>query len=198
MAEKQEEGTVAVEPMTGRAAVRALLIERLDQAGLQRPRKVTADVHEATKKRLVEGLAYMLAENLMTLAEVLIGASRDGYWPAEVLVRQMAASLQAPPARESRIFNSWLASIEGPKAAADGTLVELYRFLIHRGVPPGPIDKRGIAERSEQNNRRIQLISERVQPSAEETAWLEAHRRDEAVALEIVEGGNKKREGSAA
>ncbi|MEI4470938.1 hypothetical protein [Frigidibacter sp. MR17.24] len=186
------------EAKSGKTLVRELLIDRLDEAGLQRPRRVTSEVHEATKKRLAEGLAYMDAENLVTLAELLMGVAKDGLWPAEVVVRHMAHGLQAPPARESRIFNSWLASIEGPKAVADGTLVELYRFLVQRGVPPGPTDRRAIAERAGQNTRRIQLIRERVEPSPEETAWLAAYRRDEAVAREIVEAGNKKREGSAA
>lgn len=198
MAEKEAEQTTEVAPLTGRAAVRVLLIERLDQAGLAKPRKVSVDAHEVGQKRACDHLAYMDPENLMTLAEVLIGVCKDGFWPAEFVIRQMAESLQPAPALESRIFQSWLASIEGPKAELDGTLVELYRFLKAKKMPPGPVDKRLIAERSADNARFLELVKERIEVPAEEQARWDAYRRDEAAAREIVDGGKKKREGTAA
>ncbi|MEA5163574.1 hypothetical protein U5903_22655, partial [Cereibacter johrii] len=60
-----------------RARVKALVVDRLEQAGMARKRGVSAAVHEATMGRICERLAYMSDDNLMTLAETLIDNAPD-------------------------------------------------------------------------------------------------------------------------
>lgn len=198
-AENREGGEGSAQILTGRPAVRVLLIERLEAAGLTRKRGVSVEAHEQGKKHLVEKLSYMAAENLETLAEIIIDNCPDGVWPVEIVILNEAKNLEPPPIRDSRIFSSWLASVKGPEALAQGILVELYRFLLPpRRRPPGPMDWRALQDEAGQNRRRIMLIEERDAPSDQDQAWLKAYRRDELIARDIVECGNKKREGSAA
>lgn len=186
----------------GKAAVRALLIERLELAGFVRPRKVTVDVWEAQKKLLAERLAYMSCENLMTLAEVMITSANGRQdWPSEVLVLQFARSIQPPPPAQSRIVTSWFGSVEGPKAVARGDLVELFRFVRRRQVPPSAYEMRHIAEEARDNARRRQLVAEKQRDGVapqDDLAWLAAWQADHDTAMALVEAGNRKRAGEAA
>lgn len=184
--------------LQGKGAVRVLLIERLLDAGFVRPRGVTAEVFERQKKHLAERLAYMSAENLMTLAEVLIGKATKGYaWPSELMVMQFASGLQAPPPMQSRIVTSWLASIEGPKAVLRGDLVELYRYVRRHHAPPqGTYAAKKIAEEARDNARRRTIMQERMRDgvaSDEDRRWLRDWETDQEAALALVRAGQEKR-----
>jgi hypothetical protein len=185
---------------TDRARVRRVLIDRVEGAGLVRARSVTAEAHRKGLGKLAEHLAHMTEENLETLAEVVIGnaAGRAGNeWPAETLVRQWAQALQPAPPRQHRIVTSWLASVAGPDAEAGGYLVELYRFLLRRSVPPSPYDLRLIGEQASENNRRCVLIRDRLArncATAEDRGWLAAYERDQRDARRVMEEGRARRE----
>jgi hypothetical protein len=151
--------------------------------------------------RLVDHLAYMSAENLATLAEVLMSAAQGplrNVWPAEVTVRNLAHNLQAPPLRQRRIVTSWLASVEGPRALAGGYLVDLYRWLRDARVerPPLVMDMRVIREEAVQNMRWSGLVRDRIDrlvASPEDLAWIAEWRRDDQIARQIVAEGQRRR-----
>jgi hypothetical protein len=184
---------------TGRAAVRLHLITPLQQAGLRRPPRVTVEALDDMLARLVTYLAYMSPANLATLAETCInnaGGARHDEWPSEVLIRSWAHGLQARPFEEHRIVASWLASVEGPVAEAGGWLVELYRYLRRRQIPPSPYDQTQMRREAQDNARRIILIRERIaveKASPEERGWLEAYLADQRRAEAIVDQGKTKR-----
>ncbi|ODM42837.1 hypothetical protein [Cereibacter johrii] len=180
-----------------RARVKALVVDRLEQAGMARKRGVSAAVHEATMGRICERLAYMSDDNLMTLAETLIDNAPDGIWPSELVIREFARGLQEPPAAERRIVTSWLASIEGPKAEAGGHLVELYRWLLKHPRPPMAMDMRGIREQAAENARRCELTRDRIDretASPEDRGWLEQYLRDRDAARALVDAGRGQKE----
>lgn len=179
-----------------RALVRELLTERLDAAGLTRGRGITASAHKVMQQRLVDHLAYMDRENLMTLAETLIDTAARGIWPSEALVRSMAHALQAPPLAQRRIVSSWLASVEGPTAEAGGWLVELYRFLLATGRPPLAMDMRQIRERAMDNNRQMELVQDRKARGVatdEDGLWMQRYLDDQRAARAVVESGRERR-----
>lgn len=185
---------------TDRARVRRVLIDRVEGAGLVRARGVTAEAHRASMVKLAERLAYMSRENLETLAEVVIdnaGGRAGNEWPSEQLVRQWAQAMQPAPPKHHPIVTSWLASVKGPEAEAGGYLVELYRFLLRRPVPPGPYDLRLIGEQASENNRRCVLIRDRLArdcATAEDRGWLAAYERDQRDARRVMEEGRARRE----
>lgn len=185
----------------GRDRVRGLLLARLDEAGLVRPKGVTAAAHDELLARLVDHLAYMSGANLQTLADVVMEAAQGpsrNVWPAEATVRNFAHALQAPPLRQRRIITSWLASREGPKADAEGCLVELFQFLRANPIerPPLAMDQRLIREAAGQNARLRGMIRERIERGAasdEDRAWLARYVADEQTARAIVADGEAKR-----
>ena len=192
----------------GRRAVRLLLVERAEAAGMVRRKGVSAEAHAALLDRLCDHLSYMTPENLRTLAELVIEAGNGparSWWPAEVTVRGLAHGLQARPITQHRIVTSWLASVEGPVAEAGGWLVELYRFLLRHRRPPMTMDQRQMREEAAENNRRMGLVQDRIERNAatdEDRGWLERYLRDQALAREIVDRGRQGRdkpaEGAAA
>lgn len=187
---------------SGRAAVRRLLIERVETAGLVRAKGVAADAHKAMLGALAERLAYLSADNLAVLAEVVIdnaGGPQRNAWPSEVMVRQWAHALQAPPPREHKIL-SWLASIKGPEAEAAGYLVELYRFLVRHGRPPLAYDLRQMGEEAAANNRRGVMVRDKIARDAatpEDRGWLAAYLRDQTEARRLLDEGRARREAKA-
>lgn len=183
---------------TQRQAVRVRLFDRLDEAGLARPRRLTAEAFDRQKVRLLDRLDHMSGENLDTLAELVIDAA-DGKrpeWPSEKVILFLANSLQPRPFEQLRIVTSWLASIEGPTALAGGWLVELYRFLRRTGRPPSNFDEGNIRAEAAENRRKLVMISERRSrgaASASDLDWAEAWERDRAAAEAIVTRGEAKR-----
>lgn len=188
----------AQEKAEGRARVKEHLWDRLDQAGLQRPKGMTIEAYTGMQARLADRLAYMLPENLATLAEIVIDnpAPRGRCW-SEVLLLGEAKALQTPPVTDLPIVTSWLASIEGPAALAGGFAVELFRHLRRTGRPPRPYDLTRIREEAANNARQIELVSNRQVrdvASAEDKAWLEAYRRDHERVRQIIAEGQARRD----
>lgn len=180
----------------GKALVRELLLDRLTEAGLARRRGTSVQAHEVGMKRLAESLGYMTEDNLRTLAETIMDQAADGCWPPEIHIRQLAHALEAPPIAEARVVSSWLASVRGPEAQAEGWLVELYRFLRARRQPPQPWDARRLRAEAEDNARRLELLRERLErgaASAEDRGWLAAWERDSRAAEAVVARGRDRR-----
>lgn len=183
----------------GKAAVREHLIGRLTDAGVVKPKAMTGDQFAQMQKRLIDHLAYMDVENLLTLAEGMMGLAGGplrNQWPSEVIVRNHAHVIQAPPFEQPRIVSSWLASVEGPTAQARGWLVPLYRFLRRSGRPPLPYDMRSMRDEATEASRQITLIKDRIargSASDADRAWLVAWQRDEAEAGRIVAAGTQRR-----
>lgn len=186
-----------------RTAVRRLLLERLDDAGMVRPKGMTADAFQQLRRRLVDHLEYLADPSLVTLADLVIrlgaGPLRN-VWPAEATVRNLASSLQEPPPERWPIVNSWLASREGPIAREGGYLTELYVWLCRLPVPRPPnrvIDLPKIQEQASDNRRtreRYRRHALEGRASDAERNWLEGYARAEARALEIVAAGDTRRQ----
>lgn len=192
-------GDGAAGSVSGKAAVRDLLVGRVNAAGLVRRKGMSAEAHDAVLGRLCEHLAYMTPENLRTLAELVIEAG-DGpartWWPAEVTVRGLASALQQRPITQHRIVTSWLASVEGPVAEAGGWLVELYRFLCRHRRPPMAMDQRQLREEAAENNRRMGIVQDRIERGAAQDAdraWLAKYLEDGREARAIVDAGRAAR-----
>jgi hypothetical protein len=186
----------------GKAAVRQLLVQRLDEAGLVRMKSVTADAHARMLDRLAEKLAYLSAANLMVLAECVIDYSAHaagvgrGAWPAEVLIIGWAHGLQTPTPQTAPIVASWLRSIEGPVADVGGYLVELYRHLIRHPVPVMAFTLTKIKEEARDNQRRQALMRDRIARGVdgqEDRQWLQAYLSDEREARALVDLGKAGR-----
>lgn len=183
---------------TGRQLVRERLLRRCDEAGLVKPRKLTAEAFDRYRDRLVEAFDHMSAENLDTLAEIVIDASDDKRpeWPVERQIRHLAAAIEPRPFAEKRIVKSWLSSVEGPLALSGGYLVELYRHLRARGTPPGKFDVVQMREEAANNRRMLAAIAgrrARSSASRDDIAWAEAYARDAAAAEDIVAAGAARR-----
>lgn len=189
----------------GRGRVQTLFWNRIDEAGMKRPRGQTLEEQAALRKRLLDRLAYMTPDNLRLLAELMIENAagqacrpRNVIW-SEAAIRSEAKALQTPPPMVFEIVRSWLASIEGPPAIAAGIDVELYRYLARTGRPPKDYDMRLIREAADGARQQIALITERRErdvATSDQIAWLEAYLRDRARVAEIVAGGTTKRQTS--
>lgn len=185
----------------GRALVREALIRPLRAAGLRRARGQTEAAQAAAIDHLIGQLDHMTAENLRTLADVVIDHAAtpgpaQGHWPAEVLIIGWARGLQPRPFRLSRIVTSWLASIEGPKADAGGWLVPLYRFLRLRQVPPTPYDMGKITDQARADARQLAIVEDRIARGAcgdTDRDWHLAWLNDQQAARAIVDQGRGKR-----
>lgn len=209
---EQQQGRVTTQASTveraeGRARVQALLWDRIDEAGMIRPRGETVDDHAAMRRRVCDRLGYMLPETLMILADIIItnatgtgvGRAKATVWP-EAAIMTEAKALQTPPAFEFPIVSSWLASIEGPVAVAGGFEVELYRHLAKSGRPPLAYDMHNIRQAGEDAARQIALITGRMARGVADPLdrqWLEAYQRDRRTVAAIVAAGQAKRAGAA-
>lgn len=186
---------------TGRALVREVLIRTLQAAGLKRARGQTEAAQAAAIDHLVGQLDHMTADNLRTLADVVIDHAaapgpQQGHWPAEVLIIAWARGLQPRPFRLSRVVTSWLASVEGPKAEAGGWLVPLYRFLRRRQVPPTVYDMGTIQEQARADARQLAIVEDRIARGAcgaDDRDWHLAWLTDQQAARAIVDQGRGKR-----
>lgn len=189
--------------VSGKALVRALLITRLNEAGLKPARGQTQTALDKSHEFLAERLAYMAPDRLRLLADLIMDeAIKPGAaqfrWPSEVVVRAIAQTMQPAPLVEKRVINSWLASIEGPKAEAGGYLVTLFRWLKQhqRVVLPGDMTMTILpqAEEDRGRERRFRGYAAEDNASAEELRWLAAWDADLAAARGIIDAARAARE----
>jgi len=123
----------------GKARVHRYLTGSLTEMGMVRPRNRTVDQHQAFLAQLEARLAYMTADALEALAEVVMthpaGAEKN-VWPSEIMILGWARRLQEPPASVSRLVRTYLQSGAGRAAQEGGYLVELFAYLRKFGTPP--------------------------------------------------------------
>ena len=191
------------EVLTGRAAVRAHLVERLVAAGLRRAKGATEAEHARMLADLVDDLAWLSVPSLLALADQIMACAagpKHDQWPSGLVVRQMAQALEPRPFEQAPIVTSWLASVQGPKAEAGGYLVQLYRCLRTIKRPVLPWDLKGVQDQAVEDRRRLVLIRERRaigDDRPEDRAWAAAYAEDERLAQAIVDRGNAHRSAKA-
>lgn len=175
-----------VELEQGKERVKACLLDRLDRIGMRRAKGMTAARHEAMFDRLQCLLAYMPAEMLLALAEVIERNARGvlrNQWPDEATLRNWARDLMPPPPSESRLVRTYVQSV-GEHALAGGHLTEIYLYLKRFGKPPNDGGWRLIRDRAKENASRKARAIERGDKN--ELNWLEGYDRNAARALEIL------------
>lgn len=185
----------------GRALVRALLVQPLTDAGLRRVKGQSERGLADALAHLVGQLDHMTADNLRTLADVVLehaarAGAGQGYWPAEVMILAWGRGLQPRPFRLHRIVTSWLASVEGPVAEAGGYLVQLLRFLRKHCRPPTAYDLTAIREQAREDNRMLGLIGDRIARGVvaeEDRRWHAAYLEDQRMARGFVDQGQAQR-----
>jgi hypothetical protein len=147
---------------TKRDRVRRVLFGPL---GFRRPGNVIAGDHEKALDALADELGYMSEENLEALQLMLRskGAGRDrNVWPDRATVRALAEIVQPRPLAELPGLIRWFRSIEGPRAVANGTLVETWQYFERFKAPPvTPGARARLAEQARDNARRLQIVAER-------------------------------------
>lgn len=193
-----------IETHDPKARVAELLIKRVDDAGMVRPKKTTTSDFEEMRKRLCVHLAYLCADSLVALADYVINIGGGAFkheWPPEATIRAYAHGLRKPPITQQPIVTSWLASVEGPQAVAGGFEVELFRLLQRTPVPPTGFRMREVRDEAAESARRIELVRGRIDrgnATPEDRAWLEAYLRDQRLVREIVNAGQNKRAAACA
>ncbi|WP_118135178.1 hypothetical protein [Oceanicella sp. SM1341] len=184
------------EPVTGKAAVRELVIDRLNGAGFQRPTGTTVDGHRAELERIAAKLAYLDRADLATLAEGLMtmGEGKAGdRWPREVRVVKFAHTISAPPPGFDRKVTSFMACAVGRRAQAEGWAGPLLSALVKPGPPPtSDYALSQLREQAAEDRRRLQIIEERIAAgqvlSEDDARFRSFWDRREKTAAQLVRG----------
>ncbi|PIE15164.1 MAG: hypothetical protein CSA68_07380 [Rhodobacterales bacterium] len=165
----------------GKERVRVNLIDPLVSRGMVRNRGQKVEGHQAMLDRLEARLAYMAADQLSALAEVVeryAGGAKKNVWPAEVSIINWARELQQPPASESRLVRSYLQSAAGDAALSGGYVVELFSFLKKYGAPPNGYSMKNIRSDADCNNRkrlRVERALEDGRADPQDVRWLQGY-----------------------
>lgn len=184
--------TAHIEP-TGRALVKAVLIEPLVRDGMKRPKGTNAEDHDKGLGRLAERLAYLPREQLEGLRPLIVrhsGGKAGGQWPDLVMIEKWAYAIQPPPPREHTYAQSLIRSAMGRQAMDEGWVVELYRTALRFGPPPARYVISQLRQEAEDNRRRRERAKEwnavgRATPA--EAEWLAAWHRDYQMCAAIIE-----------
>jgi len=201
MTDTDTDVTQEADDQISRARVREVLINPLQAAGLRRPKGLTERGHADSLTHLVGQLDHMTADNLRTLADVVMDhaalpGAAQGFWPTEVMIKAWAQGLQPRPFRLHRVVVSWLACIEGPKAEAGGWLVPLFRFLRSKHRPPLAGDWHEIRAEADADSRRLSMIADRRARGAmtdEDRQWMAQYQADQSTAQQFVDQGRARR-----
>lgn len=177
----------------GKDRVRRHLTGLLAGRGMVRRPGVSVADHAATLASIEARLAYLSADQLDALAEVVerhAGGKHRNRWPAEASVMNWAVRIQAPPPSDSRFVRSYMASAPGRRALEQDYVTELWRHIKHHG--PRPLtgyELTKIRDEADQNRRlrlRIKGQIERGVAGPADMAWLDAYWRDRERAVALV------------
>lgn len=190
-----------VQNLSGRAQVRALLIEPLLRDGLIRPPTMRAGDVDAFLAQLAARLAYLDEAALKVLAEVVLGMAEGklrNQWPSFATIWNFAQriSRQPPPDEERHIMTSWLRSRGGLAPLEGGYLVELHSWLRRFGRPPVEFEIDRIKQDAAENARQLARLVERRSrgvASPDELTWIERYTAQTAYCRSLVEGGARAR-----
>lgn len=178
----------------GKERVRRVLIDPLVVKGMQRrPGQTVAD-HGVFLENLEARLAYMSAENLAALSDVVelhAGGRAKNRWPTEVSICNWARRWQKPPASQSRLVRTYLQSAAGRAALAGDYVVELFDHLKRHGNAPTAKYETDMIKARADENRRARAVYERRRDRGladrRELAELEAHAHKLAICKEIIQ-----------
>ena len=145
-----------------RDRVRRLLFVPL---GFRHPAKLTEADGRARLDQIADELGYMTDDALAALARMLRvhgqGSARN-WWPDRATFVGFAHLVQPLPLEQDPKLLSWFASVEGQRMVQDGTLVETYRYLQDRRVPPAtPEARRLVATRAAEAQRAVKITREK-------------------------------------
>ncbi|WP_088648242.1 hypothetical protein [Marinibacterium profundimaris] len=179
---------------TNRDRVRRLLFDRL---GFRLKRGEDAEAHRQALDRLADDLAYLgdgELEALRCMVEIHGEGKARNQWPGLGVFRAMAQIVRPRPVDELPALRRWFASVEGPRALRAGTLVETADFFERRRRPPTrPGEAHLISDQARKNERRLQVLDERValgrSVDAGDVAWARRYRARLADLKAIVETG---------
>lgn len=147
---------------TKRDRVRRILLTPL---GFRFPKGVADADQRRALDRLADELAYMADDRLAALCEMLRshgGGSARNFWPDHATFLGFAEVVQPRPLDELPALLRWFGSVEGPRAIAEGSLVETWEYVRARKVPPAtPQARAKIAEAAQESARRLNVIAER-------------------------------------
>lgn len=166
---------------TKRGRVRRLLIDPLASGyggmGFRFPKGVDEKKQRSYLDWLADWLGYLSDEELKRLRSCLsvhgAGASKTE-WPSRGTIAFFAQAARARPLETWPECASWFASVEGPKAKDEGTLVATLRFIERNVRPPySPKDRALVADDakallSEYEEAKVRLDLRRGFPSDEE------------------------------
>ena len=182
----------------GKERVRVNLIDPLVSRGMVRKRGQKVEDHQKMLDSLEARLAYMAADRLSALAEVVeryAGGPQKNVWPAEVSIMNWARRLQEVPASESRLVRSYLQSGAGDAAKSGGYLVELFVYLKRIGAPPNNYALKGIREEAEDNRRKrgaIERDREEGMASPRDLDWLQGYMDTRRRCLDIIKAKQER------
>lgn len=148
---------------TKRDRVRRLL---LDPLGFRHPRSMDEAAGRKFLDRLADELSYMADDRLSALRDMMRsqgqGSARN-QWPDHASFIGFAEVVQPRPLEELPALLRWFGSVEGPRAAADGQLVETWEYIRKKKVPPvSPQARLVVADWAKENARRLLIITERI------------------------------------
>lgn len=155
---------------TNRDRVRRLLLHPL---GFRHERKTDAEAGQALLDGIADDLAYVSDDALGRILEAMrgkgLGAHKD-FWPTRAAFIAYAETYHPRPLALSPKLMSWFASVEGPRALANGSLVETWEYFEKKKHPPHspPLSpavadsaRRAIKHAAQDNARRLELIQSR-------------------------------------
>lgn len=171
----------------GRERVERLLLAPLEERGLRKQKRQSAEQLAAMKGRIAARLAYMSAEALVTLRLAVEHGARGearNLWPDEISVMNWAHTIEPPPETHSPLVVSYMKSAAG-RAAWGRCAFEaaaLLRYLKRYGAPR---DVSWISIREDAEEMRRVLARARERGDAAVVAEWEARK---AEVLALVEG----------
>lgn len=177
---------------SNRDRVRRLLIA---PCGFRAAKGTDAAEHLRWLDGLADELSYMTDPSLTVLAQILATKGQGGarnLWPDLATVRGYAEVVQRRPLEELPALKRWWASVEGPKAIADGTLVATWEWFQDRKAPPvTPQARKIVAERSSDYRRRVAVVRDKQKAGiivgGEDLAWVRWFEGLEARLIDLVE-----------
>ena len=182
----------------GKERVRVNLIDPLVSRGMVRKRGRSVEDHQKMLDSLEARLAYMAADRLAALAEVVeryAEGPKKNIWPAEVSITNWARRLQEPPASESRLVRSYLQSGAGDAALSGGYVVELFLYLKKYGAPPNEYSMKLIRERADENRRKrgqVERDREDGRAMPGDLSWLQGYMDTRRRCLDIIKAKQER------
>lgn len=191
-AQDRPEGPASVESKRDR--VRRLLLTPLAELGFRWPKGTEGGEGQRRLDRIADDLGYLSDANLVRLCSALRSKGEGSarcFWPAHATFVAYAQLAQPRPIGELPGLASWFGSAAGRQAEAAGRLVAEFRFWRARHRPPmNDGERRLIATRAGEMRDRVMRLGDRAAHGYglddADAAWLEAYRRHEAQALEMV------------